>query len=303
MAAELRVTAPAKINLYLEVLGRRGDGYHEIRTVMQAVSLYDEISFRVRPDSRVVLHASGEHLPPPADNLVVRAARLLQRRCACEKGADIELVKKIPVGSGLGGGSSDCAGALCALNDLWNLGLSSSDLPGLAVQLGSDVPFFIRGGTALCEGRGERTMALAVEGTFHYVLVMPGEPISTRRVYETVSGGLTKSERAGRIEDVQAALATGNATQLGAVLYNDLEVAALRLNPHVQRIRQRFALACPGVECLGLSLSGSGSCMFGVFETQGLAKEAALQLAEELGVPTLSVHSVPPGQEGSEGLP
>jgi len=303
VAALLRVSAPAKINLCLEVLGQRADGYHEIRTIMQAVSLFDELSFSVRSDGRIVLHASGAGLPAPKDNLVVQAARLLKEECGCAKGADIELVKNIPVGGGLGGGSSDCAETLCALGDLWDLGLSSEHLAGLAARLGSDVPFFISGGTALCEGRGERVSALHAEGTFHYVLVMPPERISTGQAYAAVEGSLTTSRRAGRIEDVQAALATMDARRLGAALYNDLEVAAFRLNPRVRCVHQTFVLACPRVECLGLSLSGSGSSLFGVFDSHERARKAAVQLAGELEVPTLAVHSVPRRQEHCQRLP
>ena len=303
MAALLKASAPAKINLCLEVLGLRADGYHEIRTIMQAVSLFDELSFRVRSDGRIVLAASASGLPEPGDNLVVRAARLLQEECGCAAGADIELVKNIPVGGGLGGGSSDCAATLCALDELWDLGLSSEHLASLAGRLGSDVPFFINGGTALCEGRGERLSALLAEGTFHYVLVMPPERISTREAYVAVEGGLTTSRRVGRIEDVQAALATTDTPRLGAALYNDLEVAAFRVNPRVRRVRQRFVLACPRVECLGLSLSGSGSSLFGVFDSREQAREAAVQLAAELEVPTLAVHSMPRRQGCYQWLP
>ena len=296
MAREVRVKAPAKINLCLHVLGRRPDGYHEIRTVMQAVSLFDELSFSARTDGEIVLSASGEGLPAPADNLVVRAARLLRRECGCGKGVDIELVKKIPIGSGLGGGSSNCAAALAALNDLWDLALALDDLAGLAAQLGSDVAFFLRGGTALCEGRGERVTVVPAEGTQHYVLVMPSVPISTREVYGAVGDSLTKDEQTDRIGAVQAALATGDAQRLGSALYNDLEAPALRLHPRAQRIRELFELACPRLGCLGLSLSGSGSSLFGVFETQRCAQKASSELARELNVPVLAVHSLPPGR-------
>ena len=140
---ERRVKAPAKINLSLEVLGKRDDGYHEIRTVMQSVALCDDLCFRERSDGRIVLRASDRDLPPPAENLVVRAARLLAERTGIGPGVPIGLEKTIPMGAGRGGGSSDCAATLKALNELWDLGLGRDELCGFAAELGSDVPFFL----------------------------------------------------------------------------------------------------------------------------------------------------------------
>ncbi|MHC4593294.1 MAG: 4-(cytidine 5'-diphospho)-2-C-methyl-D-erythritol kinase, partial [Planctomycetota bacterium] len=157
---ELKVRAPSKINLYLEVLGQRPDGFHEIRTVMQAVSLCDELSFSARSDGQVVLSCSSPDLPLDDRNLIVRAARLLKGRYGTERGASVELHKRIPVGGGLGGGSADCAVTLLALNRLWGLGAPLDELAETATELGSDVPFFLWGGTALCEGRGERVSPL-----------------------------------------------------------------------------------------------------------------------------------------------
>ena len=292
----MRVKAPAKLNLYLEVLGKRPDGYHEIRTIMQAVSLFDELTFQPREDGRIVLHATaGEDLPPPEENLVVRAARLLQEESGCHRGAEIHLVKRIPVGSGLGGGSSDCAATLRTLGRLWGLGLSVETLETMAARLGSDAAFFVRGGAALCEGRGERVTPLPAGGVFHYVLVVPRERVSTARLYaalEGSAGSLTNGGGSSSIEDVRAALGAGDPALLGAVFHNALQEPAFRLAPQARRVREVFACAALPLRCRGLSLSGSGSALFGVFEGPEWAEAARRQIAARLDLPVLAVHSL-----------
>ncbi len=287
----LRVRAPAKINLFLEVLARRRDGYHEIRTVMQAVSLYDELGFTLRADGEVALRGSGPDLPPAEDNLVVRAARLVQRKLGCRRGVEIRLSKSIPVGRGFGGGSSDCAATLRALNELWRLALGLKELEGLAAQLGSDVPFFLHGGSALCEGRGERVRPLPARGKFHYVLLVPPDPISSREAYEAAPA-LTRGGQGGSITAVQLALATGDVRRLGEGLHNALQAPAFRLSPDTRRIADMLEDALPPTGCRGHCLTGSGSGFFGVFDGGGEAREAALKLERELDVPALAVESV-----------
>ena len=290
-AGGVRVRAPAKVNLYLEVLGHLPGGYHQIRTVMQAVSLYDELAFAPRRDGRVTLSATGPGLPAVEENLVVRAARLLQDRTGCSAGVEITLQKRIPVGSGLAGGSSDCAATLSALNDLWGLGLSLSDLSEMASELGSDVPFFLHGGTALCEGRGERVTPLAVGCTFHYVLVLPHIALATPRVYESAAHRLTNRNGRGSIE-LERALATGNLDLLGAAFCNALLIPAFRLSPDVAAVGEALARRFPPLGCLGYSLSGSGSGFFGLFGTADLASKAASVLSEEMGMPAFAVESL-----------
>jgi len=289
----LRVKAPAKINLWLEVLGRRPDGYHEIRTVMQTVSLYDDLSFRLRGDGEVVFRAKGEALPAPAENLVVRAARLLQGRLGCAQGVEAQLYKRIPVARGFGGGSSDCAATLKALNRLWGLGLGLPDLSGLAAELGSDVPFFLWGGTALCEGRGERVTPLAVKGTFHYMLVIPAHGLSTRRVYERVDDALTRGGEESSIEVVLHALARGKTCELAAVLHNALQRPAFHASPDTFRIAGMLELVLPAAGCRGYCLSGSGSGFFGIFDTGEQARKASVELKQQAGLIGVAVESVP----------
>ena len=165
--------APAKINLVLEVLGRRGDGYHEIRSLIQTVSLCDVLSFEL--DSEIAFRCTESSLQT-GNNLVVQAAELLREVGDCDKGARIELEKRIPWGAGLGGGSSDAAATLLALNKLWELGLTASDLVALAARLGSDVPFFIQKGTSLLEGRGEKVTLLPDSVPSWYIMMLPSLP-------------------------------------------------------------------------------------------------------------------------------
>jgi len=151
----LVVWAPAKVNLFLEVLARRPDGYHEINTLMVTVSLYDTLEFKEEASGAIRLRCDQPNLSTGADNLVVRAAELLRRRSGCARGADIGLAKRIPLAAGLAGGSTDAAAALVGLNRLWGLGLAEAELAGLAAELGSDIPFFFAAPAAWCTGRRE----------------------------------------------------------------------------------------------------------------------------------------------------
>jgi len=290
----LRVLAPAKINLRLEVLGRRADGYHELRTIMQTVSLYDELVFSTRQGPEVVLEASGAELPPPGENLVMRAALLLQERLRRPRGASIRLRKRIPVGRGFGGGSSDCAAALLALNVLWGAGLSVEELQELAGQLGSDVPFFLYGGAALCEGRGERVTPLEAGGTFHYVLLIPPQPVATASVYAALDDGLTGRGGAGTIEDARVALERGDAAALAASLYNALEAPAIRVSGEVRQVVEAVSSLSPPAGWLGYCLSGSGSGFFVLCDDGEHADAAARELGHGLGVRAVHVSSTPP---------
>jgi 4-diphosphocytidyl-2-C-methyl-D-erythritol kinase len=287
---ELVVRAPAKVNLYLELLRKRPDGYHDIRTVMQAVSLYDELTLRPAPRGRLLLECVGGQLPTGDTNLVLRAARLMEARCAPDAGADIRLVKGIPVGGGLGGGSSDAALTLLALKHLWNLHVEPADLEAWAAELGSDVPFFLRGGTALCEGRGERIMPIACPRPIHYVLVMPGWPVPTAGVY---AAARPLTDRASDSNNTLRALGDGDAGRLASALRNDLQEAALRLNPPLQTVWEQLlgcAASC-GIE--GVALSGSGASFLGVARGALEARQAVGRLASKLNIPCAAVMSLP----------
>jgi 4-diphosphocytidyl-2-C-methyl-D-erythritol kinase len=311
---ELRVAAPAKVNLGLEVLGLRPDGYHEIRTVMQAVSLCDDLTFRLRRDGRVTLriepdaaYGAGAQgaaaLPASGDNLVVRAARLLAarlpaRRTGCALGADVVLRKRIPIGGGLGGGSSDAAAALNALNALWGLRLAPGELEALAAELGSDVPFFVRGGTALCEGRGERVTPLQSRATLHYVLISPGVAVSTADVYRSLASCLTSRSARGRIDWIVSSLAAGEPQALGEKLFNVLQGPALRLTPDLRRLWRTLQCMAGRSGCLAHLMSGSGSTIFGLCGSLDQPVAVAARLADRLRLSVTAVHSLPPWWTG-----
>jgi 4-diphosphocytidyl-2-C-methyl-D-erythritol kinase len=176
-----RWPAPAKLNRFLRVTGRRADGYHELQTLFQLLDWGDEVAIRPRPDG--VIHGNSlDYGVPESEDLAVRAARLLQRETGCSFGADIAVDKRIPMGSGMGGGSSDAATVLCVLNRAWDCGLSNGQLAALGARLGADVPVFVHGHTALATGIGDRLDPVDL-GERHYVLVFPGIHISTQAVF------------------------------------------------------------------------------------------------------------------------
>jgi 4-diphosphocytidyl-2-C-methyl-D-erythritol kinase len=180
-SAHLKIKAPAKINLFLSVLKKRPDGYHDLYSVLQMVSLYDELTFE--PTTKgVSLVNSSQNLPLDGRNLVIRAARSLAHAAGIKSGVHVTLKKNIPIGAGLGGGSSDAAATLVALNRLWGLGLTCDDLARMGQDLGSDVPFFLHGPTAFVSGRGGEVIPCVLDRDRWMVLINPGFEVSTRWV-------------------------------------------------------------------------------------------------------------------------
>jgi 4-diphosphocytidyl-2-C-methyl-D-erythritol kinase len=274
----LHLASYAKINLGLEVLGTRQDGYHELRTIFQTIDLHDDIVLRPRPSGIRVL---CEHPLVPTDdtNLAARAALVLQRFASRRDGVEITIVKRIPVAGGLGGGSSNAAAVLMGLDRLWKLGLGAPGLQAMATRLGADVPYFLIGGTALGLARGEEIYPLHHQVRAHVVLVDPARPVSTAAVFRRVDAQLTPRENSYTIfrfvsRHLQGSVAFG-------ALRNDLEQAALEEAPElaekVQRIRR--ALTREGAHLA--SLSGSGSTYFGLFEDPSAARRARTALASD----------------------
>lgn len=245
----LRLLAPAKVNLTFEALARRADGYHEVRSVMQAVSLADEIEFALADGLSLTIERGGPALaaPPGEDNLVMRAARLLQREAGAAQGAAILLRKRIPSAAGLGGGAGDAAAALLGLRRLWGLDLDADALRELAAMLGSDVPFFISGGTALAEGRGERLTPLPTPQGSAIVAHSPdGEGDSAG---DASSDGKTASLYAmlapelfsdGRASERLAAKLRARAPLTSADLRNAFEAVAPQAHPSYAAMREAF---------------------------------------------------------------
>ncbi len=261
----LTLPAYAKINLTLQVLRKRADGYHEIASVLQSISLSDTLT--VSPASDLSLSAPGLDCPVE-DNLALKAARLLQETTGCTLGADIRLQKRIPSAAGLGGGSSDAATTLLALNELWGLGLERASLLILAAGLGSDVPFFLYGGTVLAQGRGERLTPLPSFGGLWVVLASPplAIPHKTRSLYAALSPNDFADGQATwqMVADLRAGRGLDH-----SLLVNAFERAAFALYPSIAHCRQALLVAgAPFVR-----LSGSGPTVYTLVkeETEGRA--------------------------------
>jgi 4-diphosphocytidyl-2-C-methyl-D-erythritol kinase len=292
LGAEVVVYSPAKVNLHLEVLGQRPDGYHEIETVLVAVTLYDTLTFVARDDPKIDVTsrwASGftaqdraapaaataaaeplaVEIPAGDRNLVWRAAALLQQRSGCQLGAAIGLVKRIPAAAGLGGASSDAAATLFAANTAWRLDWPRERLAELAAELGSDVPFFLTRGAAVCRGRGEQIEAIPAR-RLHLVIARPPIGLSTPRVYKECKP--TPAPRGAG--PLVAALRAGDAASVGRHLGNGLTAPAARLTPWIKQLAEEF----DSQGLLGHQMSGSGASYFGLCNSARHARRIAARL-------------------------
>ena len=262
-----RFTLPAfaKINLHLSVLGRREDGYHEIRTIFQTITLHDNLTFEALDAPHLELLCSGDAPDVPTDesNLILRAGRALRARFAVRGGARIGLEKRIPAGGGLGGGSADAAITLLGLAHLWELETDREELAAMAARLGADVPFFLSGGTALGTGLGTDVWPLDDAPQVPLVVVTPGVKVSTAQAYKALNAtALTKEEPAAilPISRVEPQISAS----LCEVMRNDFEAVIFRLEPEIERARDRLLKA----GARSALLSGSGASVFGVFDTE-----------------------------------
>lgn len=248
------VRAPAKVNLFLEILAKRPDGYHELATLMVAVSLYDTLEFKEDASGAVHLSCDRPDLTTGPENLICRAAALLRQRTGCQRGAAIALTKRIPMAAGLAGGSTDAAATLHGLNRLWGLGLPDDDLARLGGELGSDVPFFFHTPAAWCTGRGEVVTPVALGRPLDLVLVCPGFGLATAEVYRNLT------VPAGPVDGtpLRQALTAGDIEEVGRRLHNRLQEPAFRLRPELPALLGRLRELGPA----GQLMSGSGSALF-----------------------------------------
>lgn len=256
------VRVPGKVNLYLAVGDRRDDGYHELTTVFHAVSLFDEVTVRTADvmSLDVVGEGAGE-LPVDERNLAWQAAELLADHVGRAPDVAITIDKAIPVAGGMAGGSADAAAVLVAVNTLWEQGVPRRDLHALAAQLGSDVPFALHGGTALGTGRGEELTTVLARNTFHWVLAFGTGGLSTAKVFAEIDElrAAGNPPRLAEVEPVLAALAAGDAAELAPLLGNELQAAALSLDPDLRRTLRAGTAA----GALAGVVSGSGpTCAF-----------------------------------------
>ena len=287
--ADLCVRAPAKINLHLEVLGLRPDGFHELAMLMQSIDLADSLRLRPTADGQISLQCDRADLPTDSSNLVVKAAEMLRARSGfAELGAQIVLEKRIPIGAGLAGGSSNGAAALLGLNELWGLGFKSHQLHSMAAELGSDMPFCLDGGTQLCFGRGEQLEALPFNSNQPPAVLLIKHPevsVSTPWAY-----GRCKELRGDFYLEAEADFeqrrqALRQAPLLGAVagngswplLRNDLQAV---VEPEVETVRQGLALLRQSEQPLAVAMSGSGPTLFALFPGVDQARSAHADLAE-----------------------
>ena len=262
MVVSVTVRAPAKVNLHLGVGARRPDGFHDLATVFQAVSLYDELTVRRSPE--LIVEVTGEDadgVPDDATNLAARAALALATFTGREAKVRIEIRKGIPVAGGMAGGSADAAAALVACDALWETDVGPAALHELASRLGSDVPFCLIGGNALGAGRGERLTTVLGRGVYHWVFALADGGLSTPAVYGELDRirEQTPGLEAEVPQEMLAALRTGDARRLAPLLFNDLQAAALRLKPALRRTLESGLDA----GALGALVSGSGpTCAF-----------------------------------------
>jgi len=270
----LRLPSYAKINLGLEVLGVRKDGYHELRTIFQTIDLRDDVELR-GGGADVRVECDHPAVPAGPENLAWRAATELRKYAKRKEGVRIRIEKRIPVAGGLGGGSSNAAAVLVGLDRLWRLGLGPAGLHPIARRLGADVPYFLVGGTALGLGRGDEVYPLWRQFSSHVVVVDPGRPLSTAAVFSRLDRGLTPRENGNRIFRFISRDLEGLGTAF-PILANELEEAALEEAPDLaDQVRHiRGILVREGA--VSASLSGSGSSYFGLFDDPQRARNIAL---------------------------
>lgn len=266
----MRVKSFAKVNLGIEVLGKRGDGYHEIRTLFQTIDLCDRLEFIPLPLKEIAVKGNVTSIPWDESNLIHRAAALLKKRCATEQGVEVRVKKKIPAGRGLGGGSSNAAMTLWALNKLWMLGLEKQELKDMGAILGADVPFFFEGGLCLGHGKGDRVIPLEDLNPYPCVLVFPSFSVSTASVYEGIHVTLTSQNKDSKI------IRFLDSRDLG-FLDNDLEEIVFRTHPQIKVIKRTIQEQDPELTLM----SGSGSAVFGLFRRKDQAENALRKLSKK----------------------
>ncbi len=282
----MRVKSYAKVNLYLEVLNIRKDKYHNIITLFEKLDLHDDVIIKLRRDNKILVTCSSKSVPSGEKNLAFRAASLLRQVSGVEKGADIHILKRIPVAAGLGGGSSNAAAALWGLNRLWKLKFSRKRLVSLALKVGCDVPFFLYDASfALGTGRGDKIKPLpGIKTKFWHVLAAPQLAVSTPQVYKELDrqGYAVKKTPKTRLTNPRnnvkillLALNKGGQDMPGGLLFNRLEEATFRLYPQVRKIKDELRKA--GLE--PVLMSGSGPAIFGIVSSRKEGESLCRQLS------------------------
>jgi 4-diphosphocytidyl-2-C-methyl-D-erythritol kinase len=270
----ISLRAPAKVNLRLDILGKRPDGYHEIRTWIYPISLADELYIEKIKTARITISSASPGLPLGEENLAHRAAALFIKARDLSGGIKIEIIKHIPLAAGLGGGSSDAAAVLKAMNILWGKKIPSEGLMELGARIGADCPFFVVGQGALMGGKGERVLTVLPPLKAWLALINPGLPLATKDVYQQGKWGLTKQGG-----DTRISMPPQELEKMGKFLHNDLEGPALELMPIIGTIKERLREAGAS----SVLMTGSGPTVFGLFSKEAEARQAAKDLKMEQG--------------------
>jgi 4-diphosphocytidyl-2-C-methyl-D-erythritol kinase len=275
---KINIKSPAKINLHLEVIGKREDGFHELAMIMQNIDLSDYLEFEINNEGLIKLESDCNDLGLSDDNLIVKSANLLRKKSNIDYGANIFLRKNIPIGAGLAGGSSNAAATLIGLNKLWDLNFDQETLCSLASTLGSDIPFFINGGTQLCFGRGEILEKL--DSNFEYGVILlknPNVSVSTAETYKKYSNRFCEQYLTDRemIENIRKNLRDNGLNNLNfdnqhLTIKNDLQLVVENENDSVN---QALCLLSKLENCLTFSMSGSGPTCFALFKDIEIAKK------------------------------
>ena len=276
--AFLKLPSFAKINWTLRVLGRRADGFHELHTIFQTVTLHDVLKFALREDEEIRLSCDAPEIPVDESNLIHRAAAALRGRHGIKRGVDIELEKRIPAAGGLGGGSSNAAVTLLGLSHLWRIRTNKRQLAEIGARLGADIPFFFTGGTALGEGLGTAVTPLREVSAEHLIIITPDVKIATAEAYKALNApALTKVST-----DIMLSISRAGAQfpdSLHSTLHNDFERVVFSLEPEIKRAKN--ALISWGAR--SALLAGSGSSVFGIFDNREAQSRAVEALKVEAG--------------------
>lgn len=284
----LRLRSPAKVNLYLDVLCKRTDGYHEVETILQSISLYDELEVEVREDGRIEVECDDPQVPRDEGNLAFKAAMLLKRAFKVPKGVKVAIKKVIPVERGLGGGSSNASFTLLALNNLWGLNLPLETLMELAREIGSDCPFFLVGGTCAAHSRGEKIIPLLPLKKTYLVLIAPSYPISTKWTYSQLCLQPRNSQSQGLSHTFKRVVANLREGRFEEVMYNRLELAVLPHYPALLQTKEELLRA----GALASLMSGSGSAIFGLAKDESHAHQVLSVLQKRVVYPAWVVHTL-----------
>lgn len=274
MKDRIQLKALAKINLGLDVLRRREDGYHEVKMIMQTISLHDDLEIRRIKTPEIQVKTNLYYLPTNENNLVYKAAKLLMDEFGIKEGVAIQLKKRIPVAAGMAGGSTDGAAVLWGMNQMYGLGLSRQELMERGVKLGADVPYCVQRGTALAEGIGERLSVLPSMPKCTILIAKPGISVSTKFVYENLHANDLKPEQHPDVDRMIEAMKEKNLDLLCERMENVLETVTIPAYPVIQEIKEHM-MACGAA---GAMMSGSGPTVFGIFHSPVQAKAAMKDL-------------------------